>query len=146
MALAMDWRTTASLTSTEAEGTHIADPMGALVALNDVSLALAVITNFALLAQMTDQLRYSVSAPVTIIGWFISSFMLIGLVGATTTHLPVPNTRLLTYSQGFYYACFAAAIHLFLSVMLTMTAIGVHVYHFSLVDTGSPMSQRSLML
>lgn len=144
MALVMDWRTTVSPTSTESEGTHISDPRW-LVAVNAISLVLAIIANFALLAQMTDQLRYTISAPITIVGWFISSFMLIGLVAATPAHLPLPDTRLATYSQAFYYACFAAAIYFGLSVMLTATAVGVHIYHFA-VGYKLTMSQRSLML
>jgi potassium channel subfamily K len=144
MALAMDWRTTVSSSSTEAEGMHIADPTW-LVAVNGISLGLAIIANFSLLGQMTDQIRYSISAPITIVGWLASSFMLIGLVAATPAHLPLPDTGLATYSQAFYYACFAAAIYLILSVMLMATATAVYVHHYSL-GYHLTMSQRSLML
>lgn len=125
MALAVEWRTKISPTSTESEGTHIPDPTWNVV-VNAISLALAVIANLALLAQMTDRMRYSISAPITIVGWYISSFLLIGLVSACPAHMPLPtNDPLFAYSQAFYYAIFAGAIYLILSIMLSVTAGGV---------------------
>ena len=144
MAVAIDWRTTVNLTSTESEGRHIADPEW-LVAINGVSLAIAIIANFALLGQITDQVRYTIAAPVTIVGWYISSFLLIALVSAAPAHLPLPTTEPATYSQAFYYACFAAAMYLILSILLTVTALGSLVYHISF-GFKLTMSQRSLML
>lgn len=50
-AVAIDWRIIVSETSDESEGTHITDPTW-LVGVNAVSLAIAIIANVALLAQM----------------------------------------------------------------------------------------------
>ena len=145
MAIAIDWRTTVSPSSTESEGTHIADPTW-LLAINGVSLAIAIIANISLLGQMTDRIRYNISAPITIIGWYISSFLLLGLVSAAPKHLPLPaNDKLSAYSQAYYYACFSAAIYFVLSTMLTMTATGVWIFHFSR-GYKLTLSQRSLML
>lgn len=143
-ALAIDWRTTISPSSTESEGTHIQDPKW-LLGMNGVSLVLAIIANLSLLGQMTDHMRYNISAPITIVGWYISSFLLIGLVAAAPERLPLPSTSLSAYSQAYYYACFAGVIYFILSTMLSVTATGVWLFHFSR-GYKLTLSQRSLML
>ncbi|OAP57178.1 hypothetical protein AYL99_07916 [Fonsecaea erecta] len=145
-ALAIDWRTTVSSSSTESEGTHMSDP-GWLLAVNAVSLAIAVVANLALLAQMTDRISYQRASPITIAGWYASSLLLLGLVVATPEQLPLPTDSLATYSQAFYYAIFACGIYFILASMLLVT-------HVNLRYRAPPfsrsfkltMSQRSLML
>lgn len=143
-ALSSDWRTTVLSTSTESEGPAIPDP-GWLLAVNAVSLALALVANVALLGQMVDRIPFRIGAPVTIVGWYASSFMLIGLVAAAPAHLPLPAGTLSTFSQAFYYACFAGALYFILSTMLSITACGVWMWHFSR-GFQLTMNQRSLML
>jgi potassium channel subfamily K len=71
--------------------------------------------------------------------------LLIGLVAAAPAHLPLPTTELSTYSQAYYYACFAGAIYFILSTMLTVTAGGVWIFQFSR-GYKLTLSQRSVML
>ena len=143
-ALAIDWRTTVLSTSAESEGSRIPDP-GWLLAVNAVSLVLAIVANVSLLGQMTDRIPFNIGAPITILGWYLSSFMLIGLVAATPAHLPLPAHALAAYSQAYYYACFAGAIYLILSILLSITAVAIWIYHLS-HNFKLTMSQRSLML
>ncbi|KIX93166.1 uncharacterized protein Z520_11223 [Fonsecaea multimorphosa CBS 102226] len=145
-ALAIDWRTNVSPSSTESEGTHISDP-GWLLAVNAVSLAIAILANLALLAQMMDRISHRRASPITIAGWYASSLLLLGLVAATPAQLPLAANTLATYSQAFYYAIFACIIYFVLASMLLLTHITLHYrappFSRSFKLT---MSQRSLML
>ena len=71
LAVAIDWRVIVNPSSDEAEGQHIQDPTW-LVAVNAVSLAVAITANFVLLGQMTQRIPFKIAAPTVIIGWFIS--------------------------------------------------------------------------
>ncbi|KIW22636.1 uncharacterized protein PV07_10915 [Cladophialophora immunda] len=145
-ALAIDWRTTVSSSSTESEGSHISDP-GWLLAVDAISLAIAILANLALLVQMTGRISHQRASPVTIAGWYTSSLLLLGLLAATPEQLPLPTNTLATYSQAFYYAIFACIIYFLLASMLLIT-------HVNLRYRAPPfsrsfkltMSQRSLML
>lgn len=143
-AVSIDWRTYVSPTSTESEGTYITDPTW-LVAVNAVSLAIAIISNLSLLMHMSGRIRFTISAPITIIGWYISGFIDIALVIAAKSHLPLPAGSVATYSQAYYYACFAGAIYVAMSILLSFTAYGVLIGHFS-DEFKLTISQRSLML
>lgn len=118
------------------------DPTWNLV-VNAISLAIAILANLVLLAQMTDRISSRIGLPCTIAGWFISSFMLLGLVAAAPSHMPLSNGA--AYSQAYYYACFACAVYFILATLLTVTALsfafGRYAHAFKLT-----MSQRSLML
>ena len=144
-AIAIPWRVVVSPgKNDEATGHHIPDPHW-LVAVNIVSLAIAVLANLSLLGQMTNRLRYNISGPITIVGFYISGFVDIGLVAAASVHLPLPDNPRATYSQAFYYAAFSGAIYVILSFLLSWTAYGIWVGHYSDRFKLS-MSQRSLML
>lgn len=143
-ALAIDWRVIVDPTSQESEGTKIRDPRW-LVATNAVSLGLAIIANGALLAQMTERLRFDIAQPIVIAGWFISGFILIALVSAAEKHVPLPDNPLASYSQAFYYATFAGGLYVLLSVMLMMTAYGIWIGHYG-EQFKLSLAQRSLML
>lgn len=143
-AVAIDWRIHVLPSSSESEGPHISDPTW-LVAINAISLAIALLSNLALLAQMTGWVRFSIASPFTIIGWYVSGFIDIALVIAAKSHLPLPADSMATYSQAYYYACFAGAIYILLSIMLSATAYGVFIGHYS-NEFKLTLSQRSLML
>ncbi|KAH0829330.1 potassium channel [Fonsecaea pedrosoi] len=145
-ALAIDWRTTVSSSSTESEGTHISDPRW-LLSVNGVSLAIAILANLALLAQMTDRISHQRASPITIAGWYTSSLLLLGIIAATPEQLPLPADTLATYSQAFYYAIFACVIYFILASMLLVTHINLR-YRAPQFSRSFKltMSQRSLML
>jgi len=143
-AVAIDWRIIVNAESNESEGQHITDPQW-LVAVNGVSLAIAIIANLALLAHMTGRLRFNIATPITIGGWYISGFLDIALVAAAPVHIPLPANALATYSQAYYYAIFSGTIYVLLSMMLSLTACGVYIFHYS-SEFKLSLAQRSLML
>lgn len=143
-AIAVPWRIIVNLESKEASGHSIPDPRW-LVAVNIVSLIIAIIANLSLLGQMTNRLRYNISGPITIVGFFVSGFVDVGLVAAAQVHLPLGDNPNATYSQAFYYAAFSGVIYVLLSVLLTWTAYGIWFGHYS-DQFKLSMSQRSLML
>ena len=143
-AIAISWRIIVNPNSDEATGEHIPDPKW-LVGVNIVSLVIAVTANLSLLGQMTNRLRYNISGPITIVGFYISGFVDIGLVAAASQHLPLPPDPQATYSQAFYYAAFSGGIYVILAILLSWTAYGIWFGHYS-TQFKLSMSQRSLML
>lgn len=116
-----------------------------LVAVNAVSLAIAVIANLALLANNFGRLPFQIGQSITITGWYISSFMLTGLVAAAPTHLPLRAGEDRTFSQAYYYAILAAAVYFICASLLVLTAVGVYLGRYS-NDFKMTFSQRTLMI
>jgi potassium channel subfamily K, other eukaryote len=114
----------------ESEGDPIKDPHW-LVAVNSMSIAVAVFANVALLAHTTNLLRFNIAAPVVIVGWYISGLLDIALVSAAPQHLPLPDVPSATWSQAYWYAMFSGIIYIVLSTMLLITAHGVWVQRHS---------------
>lgn len=128
----------------ESTGPHIPDPHW-LVPVNIVSLVIAILANASLLGQMTNRLRYNISGPITIVGFYISGLVDIALVGAASTFVPLPPDPQATYSQAFYYAAFSGAIYLILAMLLSVTAWGIWFRNYA-TQFKLSLSQRSLML
>lgn len=143
-AIAIDWRLIVDADSTESQGQHISDPRW-LVAVNAVSLAIAIIANMALLAHMTKRVRFNIAAPVIIGGWYLAGFIDVALVAAVPTHVPLPPDPMATWSQAYYYAIFSGAIYVLLSVMMSVTAYGVWFRQIS-ESFKLTLAQRSLMI
>ncbi|KAI7210917.1 voltage-gated potassium channel [Hortaea werneckii] len=144
-AIAIPWRLIVDLDSPQSQGEHINDPRW-LVAVNIVSLVIAILANVALLGQMTNRLRFNVASPVTIVGWYISGFIDIALAAVAPSQVPLPaDNALATYSQAYYYCIFSGAIYVLLSIMLSCTAWGVWIGNYS-SEFKLSLAQRSLML
>ena len=93
---------------------------------------------------MGGRIRFGVGQSVTIIGWYIASLLLIGLVAAAPDHLQLPAGEARTFSQAYYYACFSAALYFILSTMMVVTAYGVYIGKYS-KEYKLTMAQRTLM-
>lgn len=130
--------------STESQGKYIPDPTW-LVAANAVSLGIGIVANFFLLGHMTNRLPFKISAPAVIFGWYISGFINVALVAAAPTFMPLPPSSMAAYSQAYYYAAFSAVLYVLLSAMLTVTAGGILIGHFS-ATFKLTLAQRSLMV
>ena len=118
--------------------------MTRLLAVNGVSLGFALISNFALLMNMARRLSFSIAQPITIIGWYISSFLLIGdLSGIIPTVKVLGRRRALT--QAFYYAIFAAALYFIIATLMVATVYGAWKGHYT-KEFKLTVSQRTLML
>jgi hypothetical protein len=57
-----------------------------LIAINAVSLVFALIANFALLLNMARRLPFAIAQSITIVGWLLSSFLLIALVAVASSN------------------------------------------------------------
>ena len=106
---------------------------------------LALVANLALLLNMARRISFSVALPITIIGWYLSSFLLIVLVALASTRLRLPSPPDHALTQAFYYAIIAAALYSIISSLLVSTVHGALKGHYSR-DFKLTMSQRSLML
>ena len=116
-----------------------------LVALNSLSLAFAIVANIALLFNMARRLSFQVAQPITIIGWYISGFLLVGLVAATSYDLPLPPGQNRALNSAFYYAIMAAGLYIIIASLMVVTVYGAYMEKypkkFELTN-----SQRTLML
>ncbi|KAL8646246.1 MAG: hypothetical protein Q9210_006242 [Variospora velana] len=127
----------------EAEGFIVKDP-GWLLAVNSISLVIALIANVALLLNMGRRLSFSIAQPITIVGWFIASILLIALVVTATYSLELPGEdRALT--QAFYYAILAAGLYFIIATLMCVTVYGAYKGHYP-QEFKLTMSQRTLML
>lgn len=124
--------------------TNLIEPYARVDTINAVSLLIAVIANLALILHMAGRVRFPISQAIVVAGWYISSFLLLGAVAASPSQLPLPTTEARTFSQAYYYACFAAVLYFILATMILMTVIGVHVGGYAR-DYKLTMAQRMLM-
>ena len=115
-----------------------------LIAINAISLVLALIANFALLLNMARRISFSMAQSLTIIGWYIASILLISLVAAAVHIVKVPGeSRALT--QAFYYAIIAAVLYFIIATLMSVTVYGAYMGHYP-KDFKLTTSQRTLML
>ena len=91
------------------------------MAINAVSLAIAVLANLSLLLGMAHRLSFKIAQASTIVGWYISCVFLLVIIALTPTHLQDGSA---SYGQPFVYACLAAAMYFILATLLVLTAIG----------------------
>lgn len=118
-----------------------------VIAVNAVSLVLALVANLALLLNMARRVSFSVAQPITIVGFYLAAVLLIALVAAAahdpSLQLPPDADRALT--QAFYYAIMAATTYCIIATLMVITVYGAirGEYHKQFELT---MSQRSLML
>ncbi|KAL9596049.1 MAG: hypothetical protein Q9219_006065 [cf. Caloplaca sp. 3 TL-2023] len=93
---------------------------------------------------MARRLSFSIAQPITIVGWFISSILLIALVAAASYSLKLPGEdRALT--QAFYYAIIAAGLYFIIAALMCVTVYGAYKEHYP-QEFKLTMSQRTLML
>ncbi|KAL8808010.1 MAG: hypothetical protein Q9223_004167 [Gallowayella weberi] len=93
---------------------------------------------------MARRLSFAVAQPITIVGWFISSILLIALVVTATYSLKLPGQdRALT--QAFYYAIIAAGLYFIIAALMCVTVYGAYKGHYP-QEFKLTMSQRTLML
>lgn len=114
-----------------------------VLATNAISLVSALAANLALIAHMASRISFRLAHPIVTIGWFLASFLMIGIVAALPKHSNVGEHYTLT--QAYYYACISAGLYLVLATLLILTAYGVHVGQYSR-EYKLTMTQRTLMM
>ncbi|KAI9645625.1 Potassium channel [Ciborinia camelliae] len=124
-------------------GVGIPDPQWEII-LNAISLGCGFAGNLFLLLNFMRRVRYIVALPLTIIFWYLSTGILIGILAAVDIYIP-PIRPGQTYSQGFWSAIMAASLYLVGSVVLMVNMLGYFLghypQHFELDD-----NQRTLIL
>jgi potassium channel subfamily K len=113
------------------------------IALNTASLVCGFVGNLFLLFNFTKRVRYIVALPATIILFYFSCGILIGITSSMAIHVPPGQGEV--YSQGFWHAVIAACLYLFCSMILMINMLGYFLghypQHFTLTD-----EQRNLIL
>ncbi|KAL9125800.1 MAG: hypothetical protein Q9217_005055 [Psora testacea] len=144
-ALAVPWRVEIppGFGANESHGNFVKDPKW-LLAVNGISLGFALISNFSLLLNMARRLPFSIAQPVTIIGWYISSFLLVGDLSGIIHVVKIPHQRR-ALTQAFYYAIFASALYFIIATLMVITVYGAWKGHYS-KEFKLTTSQRTLML
>ncbi|EUC41250.1 hypothetical protein COCMIDRAFT_106655 [Bipolaris oryzae ATCC 44560] len=144
-ALVEKWRVYIPPGSDEAHGTKIADPKW-LIAVNSVSLVFALSANASLLLNMSRRLKFAIAQPITIIGFYMASFLLIALVGvASSSVFRIQPMQQHAMSQAFYYAIMAAGVYFIIASLMMFTAFGAYTGHYDR-EFRLTASQRTLML
>ncbi|KUJ12293.1 voltage-gated potassium channel [Mollisia scopiformis] len=143
-ALVVHWRVYIPLGAAEQNGIPIEDPKW-LIGVNAAQLAIAIISNFFLLMNMAKRVRFAIAQPITIVGWYLSSFALIGLCACASGPLVIEPRSDHAFSQGFYYAIFSAGLYFMVATMMLVTVYGAYAGHYD-KEFKLTMSQRTLML
>ena len=143
-ALVENWRVSIPPGGTEEHGIDIKDPRW-LIAVNAVSLVLALIANMSLLLNMARRLRFEIAQPITIIGFWLASVLLIILVAIAAHNFHAPGVKDQALTQAYYYAIFAAGLYQIISYLMCGTVWGAYQGHYSR-EFKLTMSQRTLML
>ena len=114
--------------------------------MNSISLALALIANLALLLNMARRLSFAIAQPITIVGWLVSSALLIALVAvASTSNFRIQPRERHALTQAYYYAIIAAALYFIVSCLMIFTVIGAYRRHYE-KEFRLTLVQRTLML
>lgn len=93
---------------------------------------------------MTRRISFSVAQPITIVGWYIASILLISLVSAAPHIVKTPGERR-ALTQAFYYAIIAAVLYFVIASLMTFTVYGAYMGHYP-TEFKLTVSQRTLML
>ena len=122
------------------------DGISRLIAVNAVSLALALIANIALLLNMARRVKFAIAQPITIAGFWIASVLMIGLLAkASTRSFHAPGVKNQALTQAFYYGIFSAGLYQIVSYLMCITVWGAWKGHYS-KEFKLTMAQRTLML
>ncbi|TVY82823.1 Outward-rectifier potassium channel TOK1 [Lachnellula suecica] len=144
-ALVVHWRVYIPPGASETTGgTEIEDPKW-LIGINAAQLVIALTANFFLLLNMAQRVRFSIAQPVTIIGWYLSSFTLVGLCACASGPLLIEPRDRYAFSQAYYYAAFAAVIYFIVATLMLGTVYGAWKDYYP-KEFQLTMPQRTLML
>jgi potassium channel subfamily K len=144
-ALPEKWRVYIPPGADEGHGTKVQDPKW-LIAINSISLVFALIANMFLLLNMSRRVSFAVAQPITLVGFYTASFLLMALVAvASTSVFRIQPMQEHALSQAYYYAMIAAGLYFIIASLMTFTVYGAYKGHYPKEFRLSP-SQRTLML
>lgn len=116
-----------------------------VIAVNVVSLVCALIANLALSLNMARRIRFEIAQPIIIIGWYVSSILLVSLLIAVGVMMYKPENDGRIYTQGYFYGAFAAGLYFIIASLLVVTAYGAYKGQYRR-EYKLTNSQRTLML
>ena len=120
-------------------------PTYRLIAVNAVSLAFALIANISLLLNMARRVSFRIAQPLTILGFWAASVLLIGLIIKASTSFHATGVKNQALTQAYYYAIFAAGLYQMISYLMCLTVYGAYKGHYS-KEFKLTVAQRTLML
>lgn len=120
-------------------------PYTRLLAINAVSLVFALVANLALLFNMARRFSFAVAQPITIVGWYVSSFLLIAIVVAASARLRLPSPPNHVFTQAFYFGIIAAVLYFIVASLMVINVYGAYRGRYS-KEFKLTTSQRTLML
>jgi potassium channel subfamily K, other eukaryote len=94
---------------------------------------------------MARRLSFGIAQTITILGFWIASILLIGLICKAASNFHAPGVQDQALTQAYYYAIFAAGIYQIISYMMCVTCWGAWRGHYS-KDFKLTIAQRTLML
>ncbi|MCJ1468608.1 Potassium channel [Pseudocyphellaria aurata] len=94
---------------------------------------------------MARRLSFPVAQPITIIGWYIASILLIALVSTASAGLKLGPGESRALTQAFYYAIIAASLYFIIATLMVFNVYGAFKGHYP-KEFKLTMSQRTLML
>lgn len=94
---------------------------------------------------MARRIRFEVAQPIIIIGWYIASLLLLGLLIPFGVIMNKAKNNGRIYTQGYFYGAFAAVLYFVIASLLVVTAYGAWKGHYSR-EYKLTNSQRTLML
>ncbi|KAJ5357501.1 hypothetical protein N7541_004659 [Penicillium brevicompactum] len=138
--LSQPWR----MDLTNGGGLNISDPKW-VTSINAVSLVSALVANLALSLNMARRIRFEIAQPIIIIGWYISSALLISILIPFGVMMYQPENDNRIYAQSYYYGTFAAGLYFIIASLMAVTGYGAWRDHYSR-EYNLTTSQRTLML
>jgi potassium channel subfamily K len=144
-ALPVKWRVYIPPGADEGHGYDIEDPKW-LIAINSISLVFALLANISLLLNMARRVSFAVAQPITLVGFYTASLLLMALVAvASTSVFRIQPRQEHALSQAYYYAMIASGLYFIIASLMTFTVYGAYKGHYPKEFRLSP-SQRTLML
>jgi len=99
----------------------------------------------SLLLNMAQRMPFKFAQPVTILGFWIASVLLIGLVAVANNDFHKPGVQDQALTQAFYYAIYAAGLYQLVAYLMCVTVYGAYRGHYS-KEFKLTVAQRTLML
>ncbi|RMZ82601.1 hypothetical protein DV738_g1559, partial [Chaetothyriales sp. CBS 135597] len=144
-ALVENWREYVPAGATSADNlVRIQDPRW-VVALNSLSLFLSLAANLSLFLNMARRLPFNIAQPITILGFWIASALLIVIIVCASVNPWRQDLQPQFLTQAYYYAIFAATLYQIISYLLCVTVYGAVSGHYDR-DFNLTAAQRTLML
>jgi potassium channel subfamily K, other eukaryote len=94
---------------------------------------------------MARRLSFSIAQPITILGFWIASVLLISLIAVADNDFHASGVRRQALTQAYYYAIFAAILYQIISYLMCVTVYGAFKGHYS-KEFKLTAAQRTLML